>query len=44
MDNRAQPTLDPMEAVAFNRAFSEHAEGLKSYAMRMVRDLSLIHI
>jgi RNA polymerase sigma-70 factor (ECF subfamily) len=38
MDNRAQPTLDPMEAVAFNRAFAEHAEGLKTYALRMVRD------
>ncbi len=41
MDSRAQPTLDPMEAVAFNRAFSEHAEGLKTYALRMVRDSTL---
>lgn len=38
MDARPQQTLDPMEAVAFNRAITEHTDGLKTYAMRMLGD------
>jgi RNA polymerase sigma-70 factor (ECF subfamily) len=38
MDARPQNALDPIEAVAFNRAIADHAEGLKTYAMRMLGD------
>lgn len=41
MDARSQQTLDPMEAMAFNRAIAEHADGLKSYAVRMLGDAIL---
>jgi RNA polymerase sigma-70 factor (ECF subfamily) len=32
------PELDPVLTVAFNRAIAEHADALKSYATRMLRD------
>lgn len=41
MDARPQPTLDPIEAVAFNRAIAEHGDGLKTYAVRMTGDAIL---
>lgn len=37
MDARA-PALDPIDSVAFQRAMTEHADGLKTYAMRMLGD------
>jgi RNA polymerase sigma-70 factor (ECF subfamily) len=32
---------DPIATVAFNRAIAEHADGLKSFAARMIRDAAL---
>jgi RNA polymerase sigma-70 factor (ECF subfamily) len=34
----AQPQLEPLTAVAFNRAVAEHGDALKTFAARMVRD------
>ena len=34
-------SLDPVTTVAFNRAIAEHADGLKAYATRMLRDAEL---
>ena len=39
--SQAQMDHDPVSTVAFNRAVAEHAEGLKSYASRMLRDTLL---
>lgn len=36
--NRSLPEPDSLELVAFNRAMSEHADGLKSFAARMLSD------
>jgi RNA polymerase sigma-70 factor (ECF subfamily) len=38
MDSFAQPALDAVDAVSFNRALAEHGDGLKNYAFRMLGD------
>ena len=41
MRPRVEPQQDPLTTVTFNRAIAEHAEGLKTYAARMLGDQML---